>query len=54
MFFKEDKMFALRRMILARNDEERKEPLKELLRFQKADFKVTDNQYVIYILLFYV
>ena len=39
MFFKEDKIFALRRMILARNDEERAEPLKELLRFQKNDFK---------------
>ena len=39
MFFKEEKMFALRRMILSRNEEERKEPLKELLRFQKSDFK---------------
>ena len=39
MFFAPDRIFEIRKMILARNEEERKEPLSKLLQFQKADYK---------------
>ncbi len=39
MFFAPDRIFEIRKMILARNEEERKEPLSKLLHFQKADYK---------------
>lgn len=39
MFFEEDKLFAIRKMIVARNDEERNKALKELLPIQRHDFE---------------
>ncbi|MDI3474116.1 MAG: pyruvate, orthophosphate dikinase [Candidatus Woesearchaeota archaeon] len=38
MFFKEDRIYAFRRMILAKSKKERKEALEELLNLQKEDF----------------
>jgi len=38
MFFKEDKIFSMRKMILAQNKEEREKVLEELHSMQKADF----------------
>lgn len=38
MFFKEDRIYAFRRMILAKNRKERKNALEELLHIQKNDF----------------
>ena len=39
MFFEEDRIPAVRRMILADNEEERREALSYLLPYQKSDFK---------------
>ena len=39
MFFEEDRIPAIRRMILAHNEEDRREALEYLLPFQKGDFK---------------
>ncbi|MFH1310731.1 MAG: pyruvate, phosphate dikinase [Candidatus Omnitrophota bacterium] len=39
MFFGEDRLLKVRRMILAQNTEEREQALKELLPLQKSDFK---------------
>lgn len=39
MFFAEDRVLAMRKMILANNEEERKEPLRQLKVAQKGDFK---------------
>lgn len=39
MFFEEDRIHLVRQMILAKNSEERVEPLKKLKEFQKDDFK---------------
>ena len=38
MFFEEEKIWPMRQMIVARNEEERKESLEKLLEFQKKDF----------------
>ena len=51
MFFEEDKLFAIRKMIVATNDAERNKALKELLPIQRHDFeeifRVMNNQTVI-------
>ena len=39
MFFEEDRIPAIRRMILAHNEEDRREALEYLLPYQKGDFK---------------
>ena len=39
MFFEEERIPAVRRMILADSEEERREALKFLLTYQKGDFK---------------
>lgn len=39
MFFGEDRIFSMRKMILAKTKEQREEALNELLPFQKEDFK---------------
>lgn len=39
MFFEESKMFQIRKMILAKNDQERKEALDKLLLIQKKDYE---------------
>lgn len=39
MFFAKDKILEIRKMIIAENEEERKEPLQKLLDFQRADYK---------------
>ncbi|MEQ8357960.1 MAG: pyruvate, phosphate dikinase [Cytophagales bacterium] len=39
MFFGEERIMAIRRMIIAENEKERKEAFKVLLPFQKSDFK---------------
>jgi pyruvate,orthophosphate dikinase len=38
MFFEEDRIHLVRRMILAKNEAERVDPLKKLLKIQKGDF----------------
>ncbi len=39
MFFEEDRIHLVRRMILAKNEDERREPLKKLKEIQKGDFE---------------
>ena len=39
MFFEEEKIFAIRKMILAQNDKEREKSLKEILPMQRKDFE---------------
>ncbi len=39
MFFKEDRVAAMRRMIISENEEERRDALMSLLPYQKEDFK---------------
>ena len=52
MFFEEDRIPAMREMIVARNEEERRKALEKLLPMQKGDLKESTKQWAIELLQF--